>query len=75
MAERLTTITICIPTDDRKSVRETFDIKVPSTWDEEIQEWLLTPEACRQIDIAKAKRMLELGMEVPERIRKELCSS
>ena len=46
-----------------------------SEWDEEISEWLLTPESLQQIDDTKARRM---GLLLPaelKALRERLCLS
>ena len=57
---------VTIPTPDGTAVAERIPIKVPMLWDEDIQEWLLTPAAEEEIEITKARYM---GLLQPAELR------
>ncbi len=61
-AERISTMKtrqrefeILIPKADGSGVAEKVKVMVPVRWDEEVQTWVMTPEAHRIIDDAKAR--------------------
>ena len=56
---------VTIPTADGSAVAERIPIKVPMEWDEEIGEWLLTPEAEVMIENTKARHM---GLLLPQEL-------
>lgn len=56
---------VVIPAVDGKSVAEQIPIQVPMEWDQELGEWLLTPEAEQMIENAKARHM---GLMLPQEL-------
>jgi DNA-binding transcriptional regulator YiaG len=48
---------ICVPSADGESVASRVSVMVPMTWDETINEWLLTPGAMDEIECVKARHM------------------
>jgi transcriptional regulator with XRE-family HTH domain len=46
-----------VPSIDGKSVAEKVKVLIPLRWDEEVKEWLLTPEAHQIIEDTKARHM------------------
>ncbi|NQT94694.1 MAG: helix-turn-helix domain-containing protein [Lentisphaerae bacterium] len=57
---------VLIPTPDGKEIAERVAIEVIHEWDEDVGEWLLTPESLKKIDDTKARH---LGLLLPEEIR------
>ena len=55
-----------VPNLDDTAVAERVKVSVPLKWDEEIQEWLLTPEAHQIIEDTKARHM---GLLLPAQFR------
>lgn len=70
MKKKLTDFTLQIPDAEGKIVRR-VKVKVPVEWDEAIGEWMMTPEALRMVEDAKAR---EMGIIMPEEM-KELRKS
>jgi DNA-binding transcriptional regulator YiaG len=48
---------VLVPNVDGTGVAERVKVTVPLKWDEELQEWLLTPEAHETIENTKARHM------------------
>ena len=48
---------VLVPNLDGTEVAERVRVSVPLKWDEELGEWLLTPEAHQIIENTKARRM------------------
>jgi DNA-binding transcriptional regulator YiaG len=44
-----------VPKADGSGIAETVKVKVPVCWDEELQDWLMTPEGHEIIDDTKAR--------------------
>jgi len=65
MKTKTTEFTLQIPDAERKIVRR-VKIKVPVEWDEAIGEWMMTPEALRMVEDAKAR---EMGLIMPEEMK------
>ena len=57
---------VLIPTPDGKQVAERVPIEVVHEWDEEIGEWLLSPESLKLIEDTKARHM---GLLLPEELQ------
>jgi transcriptional regulator with XRE-family HTH domain len=57
---------VIIPTVDGKSVADRVTVSVPMIWDEELQTYLLTPQAHEIIDDTKARHM---GLLLPSQLR------
>lgn len=62
---KTTDFTLQIPDAEGKIVRR-VKIKVPVEWDEAIGEWMMTPEALRMVEDAKAR---EMGLIMPEEMK------
>jgi DNA-binding transcriptional regulator YiaG len=65
MKKKLTDFTLQIPDAEGKIVRRA-KIKVPVEWDEAVGEWMMTPEALRMVEDAKAR---EMGLIMPEEMK------
>jgi DNA-binding transcriptional regulator YiaG len=65
MKTKTTDFTLQIPDAEGKIVRR-VKIKVPVEWDEAIGEWMMTPEALRMVEDAKAR---EMGLIMPEEMK------
>ena len=65
MRTKLTDFTLQIPDAKGKIVRR-VKVKVPVEWDEAIGEWMMTPEALRMVEDAKAR---EMGIIMPEEMK------
>lgn len=48
---------VSIPTPDGKGIAEKGWVKITVEWDDEIGEWLVTPESLKKIDRVKAEMM------------------
>jgi len=57
---------ILIPNLEGTAVAERVNVIVPLRWDDELNEWLLTPEAHEIIENTKARRM---GLLLPAQLR------
>ena len=57
---------VLVPNCDGSAVAETVKVSVPLRWDEEINEWLLTPEAHQIIEETKARHM---GLLLPAQMK------
>jgi DNA-binding transcriptional regulator YiaG len=57
---------VLIPTPDGESIAEEITVSVPMIWDEEAQDFLLTPEAHEIIENTKIRYM---GLLNPEQLR------
>jgi DNA-binding transcriptional regulator YiaG len=66
MNTKLEEFEVNIPTADASGVSERIKIQVPMIWDDEIQEWILAPEANKLIEETKARYM---GLLLPQQIR------
>jgi DNA-binding transcriptional regulator YiaG len=62
MKTKTTDFTLQIPDAEGNIVRR-VKIKVPVEWDEAIGEWMMTPEALRMVEDAKAR---EMGLIMPD---------
>ncbi len=51
---------------DGTEVAERVNVQIPLEWDEEMEQWLLTPEAHRIIEDTKARHM---GLLLPEEFK------
>ena len=65
MKTKTTHFTLQIPDAEGRIVRR-VKIKVPVEWDEAIGEWMMTPEALRMVEDAKAR---EMGLITPEEMK------
>jgi DNA-binding transcriptional regulator YiaG len=65
MTTKTTDFTLQIPDAEGNIVRRA-KIKVPVEWDEAIGEWMMTPEALRMVEDAKAR---EMGLIMPEEMK------
>lgn len=65
MKKKLTGFTLQIPDAEGKIVRR-VKVKVPVEWDEAIGEWMMTPEALRMVEDAKAR---EMGIIMPDEMK------
>jgi DNA-binding transcriptional regulator YiaG len=65
MKTKLTDFTLQIPDAEGKIVRR-VKVKVPVEWDEAIGEWMMTPEALRMVEDAKAR---EMGLIMPDEMK------
>ncbi len=66
MSTRTEPFEVLIPTPDGQDVAERVSIDVVHEWDDEIGEWLLTPESLKLIDDTKARHM---GLLLPEELK------
>jgi DNA-binding transcriptional regulator YiaG len=57
---------VLIPNESGDAVLECVSVMIPVKWDEELQDFLLTPEAHQIIDDTKARHM---GLLLPEEIK------
>jgi transcriptional regulator with XRE-family HTH domain len=57
---------VSIPNLEGTEVAELVKVMIPVEWDEELKEWLLTPEAHRIIEDTKARRM---GLLLPAQFK------
>jgi transcriptional regulator with XRE-family HTH domain len=57
---------VLVPNLDDTAVAERVKVSIPLKWDEEIQEWLLTPEAHHIIEDTKARHM---GLLLPAQFK------
>src|SRR5712691_9218976 len=57
---------VLIPKADGSGVAEKVTVTIPVRWDEELQDWLMTPEAHEIIDSAKARMT---GLLLPPQFR------
>lgn len=55
MNKRLEELEVTIPSANASGVSERVKIQVPMIWDQEIEEWLLSPEANKLIEETKAR--------------------
>lgn len=55
-----------VPTVDGSGVAEKLKVKVPVYWDEEIKDWIMTPEAHEIIDNTKARLV---GLLLPAQLK------
>lgn len=55
-----------VPKADGSGIAEKVKVMVPVYWDEEIQDWLMTPEAHERIDNTKERLM---GLLLPEQLK------
>ena len=55
-----------VPKADGSGIAEKVKVMVPVRWDEEIQDWLMTPEAHEIIDSTKARL---IGLLLPTQLR------
>jgi DNA-binding transcriptional regulator YiaG len=65
MKTKHTDFTLQIPDAEGKVVRR-VKVKVPVEWDEAIGEWMMTPEALRMVEDAKAR---EMGIIMPDEMK------
>jgi len=65
MKKKLTDFTLQIPDAEGKIVRR-VKVKVPVEWDEAVGEWMMTPEALRMVEDAKAR---EMGIIMPDEMK------
>jgi DNA-binding transcriptional regulator YiaG len=66
MKTKVAKFEVGIPTVDGTGIAERVMVDVPLEWDEEIQEWLLTPEAHRIIEETQTRLM---GLILPAHLR------
>jgi len=66
MKEQLREFEVAIPAPDGRSEVEQIKILVPMKWDDDLGEFLLTPEAHEKIENTKARYM---GILLPEELR------
>ena len=66
MKTELRDFEVLIPTLDGKSVADKVTVQVPMIWDDEAEQFLLTPEAHEIIDNTKARH---LGLLLPNQLR------
>lgn len=66
MKTKIEEFEVLVPNLDGTGVAEKVKVNVPLCWDEEIKEWLLTPEAHETIDNTKARRM---GLLLPAQMK------
>ena len=57
---------VLVPNIDGDGVAEKVKVTIPLKWDEEVKEWLLTPEAHQIIEDTKARRM---GLLLPAQMK------
>lgn len=57
---------VLVPNIDGTAVAERVKVIIPLRWDDELEEWLLTPEAHEIIDNTKARRM---GLLLPAQLK------
>ena len=57
MKTKLDDFEVLVPSLDNTGVVEKVKVQIPLCWDEDLQEWLLTPEAHEIIEDTKARRM------------------
>lgn len=66
MKTKLQNFEVLIPDLDGTAVADRVSVRVPVRWDEELEKWLLTPEAHEIIDNTKARHM---GLLLPHQFR------
>lgn len=57
---------VSIPTLDGKGIAEWVSIKIPMEWDDEVQEWLMTPEGDKRVEDTKSRHM---GLLLPDEMK------
>jgi DNA-binding transcriptional regulator YiaG len=57
---------VLVPKTDGSGVAEKVNVMVPVRWDEELQDWLMTPEAHEIIDHTKARL---IGLLLPDQLK------
>lgn len=57
---------VLVPDIDGTAIVERVKVTAPVTWDEDLKQWLLTPEAHRILEDTKARRM---GLLLPEQFK------
>src|SRR6266446_3479504 len=57
---------VLVPRADGSGIAEKVKVAVPIRWDEELKDWLMTPEAHEIIDNTKARLM---GLLLPEQFK------
>jgi DNA-binding transcriptional regulator YiaG len=57
---------VAIPSPDGESIAEHISVNVPVEWDEELQQYVLSPDAQRIIEDTKARYM---GLLLPEQLK------
>ena len=57
---------VIVPNMDGTGVAEKVKVTIPVRWDEEVKEWVLTPEAHQIIDDTKARHM---GLLLPAQLK------
>jgi DNA-binding transcriptional regulator YiaG len=66
MKTKLEEFEVLVPKTDGSGVAEKVNVMVPVRWDEELQDWLMTPEAHEIIDHTKARLM---GLLLPTQLK------
>ena len=66
MKTKLRDFEVLIPNLDETAVADRVNVRVPVRWDEDIEQWILTPEAHEIIDNTKARHM---GLLLPYQFR------
>jgi len=66
MTTKTETFEVLVPSLDGTSIAERVPIQVTLEWDEEVKEWLLTPEAHEAIENTQARHM---GLLLPAQFR------
>ncbi len=66
MKTELQKFEVMIPAADGQRVADHVEIEIPVVWDEDLAQWLLTPEAHEQIEETKARYM---GLLAPSQLR------
>ena len=57
---------VSIPTLDGKGIADWVSIEIPMEWDDEINEWLMTPEGDKMVEDTKSRHM---GLLLPEEMK------
>lgn len=66
MKTKLDDFEVLIPNPDGTAVEKIVTVQIPLQWDEELEMWILTPEAHRLIDDTKAEHM---GLLLPGQMK------
>jgi hypothetical protein len=57
---------VLVPNMDGTAVAERVKVMIPLRWDDELKDWLLTPEAHQIIEDSKARR---IGLLLPAQLK------
>lgn len=61
MKTELRDFEVCVPSKDGEGIAELITIRIPMEWDDELEEWLMTEEGLKQIDLIKKRSLHEMS--------------